>query len=180
MPLSPITILEKLPAKSSPIDSPPHTPSQQPDLDLSLLDSSPPDGTELRKANALLNSAIKSAEGLASPVKRYTERMTQALEMTQSENVTLRKQVKEQQELLDMRKGQKRGKRVALKGKFVFSTEEVLRIVEEAEAETAAKKARKRPRQSLPEKASNEKEEEEIENLASDSDSDCIVVAMRR
>jgi len=87
LPLSPISVLERLPAKTAPVASQPHTPPQQTDLDLSLLDSSLPDGTQLREANALLNSAIKAVEGLPPPVKRYTKRMTRFTELANSENV---------------------------------------------------------------------------------------------
>lgn len=81
---------------------------------------------------------------LPSPAKRYSERMSRAFESTHSENVTLRKQLKEAGELLGTRKIRKEGKRAALKGRSVFSTEEVLKLVEEAEAETAKKLTRKR------------------------------------
>lgn len=43
-----------------------HTPLQQPDLDLSLLDNSPPDGIGLREAIAMLNPTIKAAQDLLS------------------------------------------------------------------------------------------------------------------
>ena len=72
--------------------------------------------------------------------------MTQALETKQSELVTLRKELAEHRELLQTRTTRNKGKRVALKGRFVFSTEEVFRIAKEAAEETTAKKGRKRPR----------------------------------
>ena len=68
--------------------------------------------------------------------------MTRALEMAQSENVTLRKELKAQEELLRTRQNRRKGKRVALKGKFVLSTDEVLKIAREAEADSARKKRR--------------------------------------
>ena len=180
LPLSPISVLERLPAKTTPVASLPHTPPQQTDLDLSLLDSSPPDGTQLREANALLNSAIKAVEGLPSPVKRYTERMTRFTELANSENVALRKQVKEQEELLNTRKIRTKGKRVALKGRFVFSTQEVLEIAEAAEAETAKRRTRKGPHKRKAEEINKNEIEEVLGNSSSESDHDCIVVAMRR
>ena len=54
MPPSPIHVLEKLPSTSSASTATPCTPPPQRGFDLSLLESSPPDGTELRDANALL------------------------------------------------------------------------------------------------------------------------------
>lgn len=179
-PLSPITVLDKLPGNPSSTASPPHTLPQQTDLDLSLLESSPPDGTELRQANALLNTAIKACRDLPSPAKRFTERMTRAFEAANSENVTLRKQVKEQGELLSTRKNRIRGKRIAFKGRFVFSTQEVLEIAKAGETETSKKRTSSRPRKRNTEETIEEGEERELEMILSDSDSDCIVVEMRK
>jgi hypothetical protein len=72
--------------------------------------------------------------------------MTRALEIAQSENVTLRKELKAQEELLHKRQSRRKEKRVALKGKFVLSTDEVLKITREAEADSARKKRRQRQR----------------------------------
>ena len=59
-PLSPIVVLEKLAPKQPPNTLGPSTPPGQLDLDLALLDSSPPDGTEMHQANSLLNSTLKT------------------------------------------------------------------------------------------------------------------------
>ncbi|KYG40055.1 hypothetical protein M433DRAFT_160968, partial [Acidomyces richmondensis BFW] len=61
---------------------PPYTPGQSSSLDLSLLYSSPPEGTELREANIVLNSQIREAYNVLSPAKRYVERITRALKTT--------------------------------------------------------------------------------------------------
>lgn len=82
VPLSPITVLEKVLPPQPPQALLPCTPTHTNSLDLSLLSSSPPDGTELRKANALFNSQIYGAKNVPSPAKRYAKRMTQALETT--------------------------------------------------------------------------------------------------
>jgi hypothetical protein len=37
-----------------------------------------------------------------------------------------------------------KGKHIAVKGKFVFNTQEILEIVEKAEAETSKRKTKKR------------------------------------
>jgi hypothetical protein len=106
--------------------------------------------------------------------------MTRALEATQSELITIRKELAEQRELLQTRKTRKTGKRVKLKGRFVFSTAEVLEIAKEAEEATAAKKGRKRLR-----KRSISVEVEDavgsvLDNVSSESESDCIIVAQKR
>jgi hypothetical protein len=129
-PLSPLVVLEKLRQNQpSPVVEP-STPPTQPDLDLSLLDSSPPDGTELQQANLLLNSTIKAGEMLSSEAKRYIERLTSSFETTHSELMLSRRQNEEYKALLATRKKRTKGKRIALQGKFVFSTAEVLEIAQ--------------------------------------------------
>lgn len=149
------------------------------DLDRSLLDSSPPEGTELREAASLVNTIVRSST-LETPVKRYIERLGSALERTTSENALLRKELTEARELLRVRKERKKGKRVAILGKFVFNTKEILEVVENAEAEGSKRKAKKRriARDITPE--IEEEEDEDIENTIYESESDCIIVASSR
>jgi hypothetical protein len=74
----------------------------------------------------------------------------------------------------------KKGKRVATQGKFVIRTAEVLQLVKEAEEAIKAKKRRKRPRKRSISVEIEEDEENELENISSDLESDCIVVAEKR
>jgi hypothetical protein len=149
------------------------------DLDRSLLDSSPPEGTELQEAISLVNSIVRSST-LETPVKRYIERSGAAFERTTSENTLLRKELTEARELLRVRKERKKGKRVAVKGKFVFNTKEILELVEKAEVEASKGKTKKKrtTRATTPEIESEE--EEDIENSIYESESDCIIVASTR
>ena len=179
-PLSPIHVLEKLKIAPAPQSLLPSTPGQSSSLDLSLLHSSPPEGTELREANAIFNSQIRDVAGVPSPAKRYAERMTRALETTQSTLVTIQKELAEQRELLQTRKARKTGKRVKLKGRFMFSTEEVLQIAREAEEATAANKGRKRPRKRSISVEIEGDTASILENVSSDSESNCIIVADKR
>ena len=179
-PLSALEVLNRLPS----MPKAPVTPSSPEPitrhLDSSLLNSSPPEGTELRQANALLCKELDKGGALATPAKRYTKRMTLALETTQSENVLLRKQLADTQALLQKRKERKKGKRVALKGRFVFSTEEVLEIARVAEAETASKKGKNKTRQQAEPLSDKENDEEIMEIESSDSEGSCIEVAAVR
>jgi len=108
-----------MPTSTPPTTPPPITTTK--DLDRSLLDSSPPEGTELREATSLVNTIVRSST-LETPVKRYIERSGAAFERTTSEVAILRKENTEFRELLRIRKKRKKGKRVAIKGKFVFNT----------------------------------------------------------
>jgi hypothetical protein len=81
-PLSALEVLNRLPSTpEAPFSTPPQEPTSH-YLDSSLLDSSPPEGTELRQANALLNQELDKGGALTTPAKRYTKRMTLALETT--------------------------------------------------------------------------------------------------
>ena len=92
----------------------PSTPGEMPSLDASLLDSSSPNGIELRHANTLFNAQGQEAVGLSSPAKHYARRMTHALKTAQSELFTARDEVAEHQKLLQHRKYHRKGKRVKL------------------------------------------------------------------
>jgi hypothetical protein len=178
-PLSPITILStlRMPTSTPPTTPPPITTPN--DLDRSLLDSSPPEGTELRQAISLVNTIVRSST-LETPVKRYIERSGVAFERTVSEVALLRKENAEYRELSRVRKERKKGKRVAIKGKFVFNTQEILEVVEKAEAEASKGKAKKRRTTKATTPEIEEEEEESIEEDISESESDCIIVASSR
>jgi hypothetical protein len=102
------------------------------------------------------------------------------LEMTQSENVVLRRELAEASELLLSRKNCRKGKRVALQGKSMFSTQEVLDIARQAEEKAATKRRRQRPRTIAINEEISGDEDEVLEIMCGDSESDCIIVANSR
>jgi hypothetical protein len=57
-----------------------------------------------------------------------------------SENALLRRSNAEKDSLLNARRTRKKGKRITLKGKHVFSTAEILQLVKDAEKEAPKKK----------------------------------------
>jgi hypothetical protein len=84
-----------------PTSTPPTTPppiTTPIDLDCSLLDSSPLEGTELREATLLVNSIVRSST-LETPIKQYIERSGVAFERTVSEVALLQKENAEYREL---------------------------------------------------------------------------------
>ena len=89
----------------------------------------------------------------------------------------LRRELAEARELLRSRKNRRKGKRVPLQGKFVFSTQEVLEIARQAEENAATKQGRKRPRTTAIDMEISGDEYEVLEIVRSDSESDCIVFA---
>jgi hypothetical protein len=106
-PLSPITILStlRMPTSTPPTTPPPITTLNDPDR--SLLDSSPPEGMELRETTSLVNTIFRSPN-LETPVKRYTERLGVAFERTTSANVLLRKEITEARELSQVPRDRKK------------------------------------------------------------------------
>jgi hypothetical protein len=69
----------------------------------------------------LVNRTVCSST-LKTPVKQYIERLGAAFERTTSKNALLQKENAKYRELLQIRRERKKGKRVAIKGKFVFNT----------------------------------------------------------
>ncbi|RAL68240.1 hypothetical protein DID88_008942 [Monilinia fructigena] len=146
VPFAPRKVLDSLPFNSSQQPSTPQMRTFNQDLDLSILRSSPPDGTELRQANQTFNKALADNDSLASPTRRYAKRMTRLVESQNAEIALLRKQLADAQEVIETQKKRTKGKRVKLQGQFVFSSEEVLKMVREAEEKPKEKKPRGRPR----------------------------------
>jgi hypothetical protein len=127
----------------------------------------------------LVNSIVRSST-LETPIKRYIERSGAAFERTTLENTLLRKELTEARELLRVRKERKKGKRVAVKGKFVFDTKEILELVEEAEAEALKGKSKKRRMTRAITPKIEDEEEEYIDEDIYESEGDYIIVAGSR
>lgn len=173
MPFNPSRVLDLLPSQPAPPQRPSYTPPDQTPLDLSLLTSSPPDGTELHQSNARLIASLRKHEALQTPEHRYIARMTRICEIQNATIALQAKQLAEQQELLNKRKSHKRGKRVKLDGIIVYSADDVLRIAQEEEAakkKPATGKKRGRPRKRPIEEV--EKNDEGVDPESSSRDSD--------
>jgi len=81
--------------------------------------------------------------------------------------ILARRELREKDVLLDTRKTRKKGKRVALKGKYLFTKEDILKVVQDLEEETKqnkTKKGRKKTKYILI--SSEEEEEESFNDLA--------------
>ncbi|RAL68366.1 hypothetical protein DID88_007097 [Monilinia fructigena] len=107
--------------------------------------------------------------------------MTRLVESQNAEIALLRKQLADAQEVIETRKKRTKGKRVKLQGQFVFSSEEVLKMVREAEEKPKEKKPRGRPRKRPIEELEEETEEEEPDSSSSDLElelDECAVEAI--
>ena len=178
-PLSPIEVLSKIqqPRYGSPT---PRTPGCNDDFYMSLLRSSFPDSTELRQADDLLRSELRKRTALLSPARRYNERALTLGEIALSDKIILRKRLADAEALLRVRQQRKNGKRIKLKDKYVFSTQEVLEIAKEAEVQANHKKSRRQPRKLVDTVKIDSDEKEVFEDGSSEYGSDCIVVAMSK
>jgi hypothetical protein len=81
-PSTPIVVLDKHRPAVAPTPSPPHTPVEHASLALTFLNSSPPDGTEVKKVTTFFNSELKKPDRLTSLAKRLGGRMIRALQTT--------------------------------------------------------------------------------------------------
>ena len=149
-------------------------------LEITLLASSPLKEPDIRKVNEELLGIIQKSTDIPSPAKRYIRRLTSTLETSNSERTLLRKENNEVRGLLRVRKERKRGKRVAIKGKFVFNTQEILEVVEKVEAEASTKKTKRKRTANSTTPRIEEEEEEVLEFLSEESEGECIVVIQRR
>jgi hypothetical protein len=81
--------------------------------------------------------------------------------------ILARRELREKDVLLNTRKTRKKGKRVALKGKYLLTKEDILKVVRDLEGETRKKKTKKGGKKTKYILISSEEEEEEsIDELA--------------
>lgn len=144
-------------------------------LDLALLRSSPPDGTTLQSSNSTFHSALQRSGSPASPTQRYAQRITRQLESQNAEITILWSQVKDLTAIVSTRKKRLGGKRIQLEGQFVYSTQEVLAIVEEANKPIGPRRRRGRPRKSPIIVSDGEEDDEPIASLLADLESELEV-----
>jgi len=81
--------------------------------------------------------------------------------------ILARRKLREKDALLNTRKTRRKGKRVALKGKYLLTKEDILKVVRDLEEETKKKKTKKGGKKTKYILISSEEEEEEsVDELA--------------
>ena len=78
--------------------------------------------------------------------------------------ILAQRELREKDVLLNMRKTRKKGKRVALKGKYLLIKEDILKVVQDLEGETRKKKMKKGGKKTKYILISSEEQEEESVN----------------
>jgi len=175
MPSDPMKVLQRLSIQPPTPARPTHTPPEQITLDTTLLQSSPPEGTELHQSNVIFNKALRGFTELRSPIHRYAERMTRLVEMQNATIAIQAKQLADQQQLLNKRNKHTRGKRVRLEGVVVYSCEDILKVAHEEEAPKQNREPRQprgRPRKRPIQEVETESEIELAIPSSSDSEID--------
>ena len=107
-----------------------------------FLTSSPPPPAILQSKNHAFLTSL-DASVLDSQLKIYARRLTSISERLQVEKHILSKELDKVKSVQSKRKERVAGKHLVLKAKFVVSTEEIQKALEEAEMVTARKKKAK-------------------------------------
>ena len=138
---------------NAPVTLAPQTPSSIPIdpqlFETSLLNSSPPDATILRKTNTALTTLIETQTPLFTPARKYVRRLTAKTEQLRAENSILKTRLNAATDLLSARQNRKKSKGIALKDQLILTTEQIhqtLTEIDKAEEERKAKKQKRNPK----------------------------------
>ena len=83
---------------------------------------------------------MNEVSGLLNPVQQYIARLIIIIKFIHTKLITARKELKSAKEIFNTQKKYTKNKKVALEGKFIFFTQEILNIARVAEAEAETKK----------------------------------------
>jgi DDE superfamily endonuclease/Tc5 transposase DNA-binding domain len=159
LPLNPKKVLRQLEPKTPPTSRKQILFTSTPDnvimLETSLIDSSPPDATELKRTNTAFRRRLGLETPLKTPERGYAFRLSFTAEKLQAQVSILQHENTELKQLNAQRKEQTKGIRVALKDRLLLTAEELretVRAMQQEEEEKQKKKAEK-PRKSRKRKA---------------------------
>jgi hypothetical protein len=79
-------------------------------------------------------------DSIPSPSKNLIRDLIDFAESRDTDAILVRRELRGKEDLLNRRRERKRGKRVALKGKFLLSKDEILEVVKNIEKEAKKKK----------------------------------------
>jgi hypothetical protein len=157
----------------------PKTPTQFDIFDQVFVNSSPPDEATLRSANQLLNLTLDSQIAPSTPVRQYIRKLALGTEKLRAQTIVHQHDAINLRSILQKRKTRTNGKRVALKGHFLVSTQDLCDAVVAAEKATKeqASKKRKTKGKKKPEELEIEEDiEEEARDNSENETGSCIIV----
>lgn len=106
-------------------------------------------------------------ESIPTPSKTLIRDLIDFAESRDTDAILARRELREKEELLNRRRSYKKGKRVALKGKFLLSRDDILEVVKNVEKEAKEKKDKKKKKKKIEVIVSLDAEEEEsLDELA--------------
>jgi hypothetical protein len=106
-------------------------------------------------------------DSIPSPSKTLIRDLIDFAESRDTDAILTRRELREKEDLLNRRRERKKGKRVALKGKFLLSKDEILEVVKNIEKEAKEKKSKKGRNKKIEVIISSDSEEEEsLDELA--------------
>lgn len=157
----------------STINPPPRTPSPEKQVVSQVSDgsrilrarSSPstPRALNLRQ----LSDLVRNDEDIPTSARDLIRDLVDFAEDGDTDAILARRELREKVKLLNTRKTRKKGKRVALKGKYLLTKEDILKVVQDLEERTKKKKTKTGGKKTKYILISSEKEEEEsIDELA--------------
>ena len=159
IPLNPHRVIRQLeprtPSTSRTLIPPLSTPDNVELFETSLIDSSPPNATELRRTNTAFRQRLGLETPLKTPERSYAFRLSVTAEKLTAQVSLLEHENTELKKLNAQRKEQIRGTRVTLKDRLLLTAEELretARVLQETEAEKQRQKAAK-PRKTCKRKA---------------------------
>jgi hypothetical protein len=133
------------------VPSTPQTPESSIPIDpqlfeTSLLHSSPPNATILRRTNTALTTLIETQTPLFTPARKYVRRLTAKTEQLHAENSILKTRLTAATDLLSARQNRTKGKAIALKDQLILTTDQIRATITELEKEEEERKVKKQKR----------------------------------
>jgi len=185
-PFNPDKVLSRVP---NPLPSTPPLRQPTPEYDHSLnnpeLNSSPTDTPALRSANTEIIERARDRQAIFdTPARSHVIRLVSTLNRSLARNRITETQFSELEQIITTRKHRQSGKHAILRGETIIATPEMLQRIEETEAATKSRRAKKRkvthPSTPTPQIIAPSTPEDPLGSASDEDILDCIVVAPRR
>ena len=160
----------------------PKTPTQFDIFDQVFVNSSPLDKATLRSANQLLNLTLDSQVALLTLVYQYIRKLALGTKKLQVQTIVYQHNAINLWSILQKCKTCTNGKRVALKGHFLVSTQDLYDIVvaaKKATKERASKKAKRNGKKKTNKAGVEANDREEAKDESGSENRVCIIVDIK-
>jgi len=179
IPLNAQRVLQELDLPKTPPPSEPEpqllpisTPDNVKAFETSLIDSSPPDATELKRINTAFRRRLGLDTPLKTPERGYAFRLSVTTEKLRAQVSLLQHENTELKRLNAQRKEQTKGTRVALKDRLLLTAEELRETVHAMKQEEEEKEKRKAAKPRKPRKRKAHEMEDPTEDQVDSANND--------